>query len=74
MVRDILDGYIYLKHLIQLWPRDWVKHMKKMNEAVGMKNCLTKYKGKKRLVHPFIRQEFWKFIGLILPEVTYGKK
>ena len=23
--REVLDGYTYLKHLIQLWPGDWVK-------------------------------------------------
>ena len=24
-VRGGLDGYLYLKHIIQLWPGDWVK-------------------------------------------------
>ena len=23
--REVLDGYPYLKHLIQMWPGDWVK-------------------------------------------------
>ena len=35
--REGLDGYPYLKHLIQFWPGDWVKRMEKINEAVGMK-------------------------------------
>ena len=26
-VRGGLDGYLYLKHIIQLWPGDWFKHM-----------------------------------------------
>ena len=33
-----LYGYTYLKHLIKLWPDDWVKQMVKMNDAVFMKN------------------------------------
>ena len=36
-----LDGYHYLKYIIQLWPCDWVKQMTKMNEAVGMKSRFT---------------------------------
>ena len=27
--REVLDGYPYLKYIIQLWPGDWVKHMEK---------------------------------------------
>ena len=45
-----------------------------MNESVGMKNRITMAGGKKRLVHPFRRQEFWKYIVCVLSEVTYGKK
>ena len=45
-----------------------------MSETVGMKNRLMISRGKKCLVHPFIRQEFWKCIGCILSEVTYGWK
>ena len=28
--REGLDGYSYLKHLVQLCPGDWVKHMEKL--------------------------------------------
>ena len=45
-----------------------------MNLAVGENNCLDVYGGKIRLVHPFRRQEIWKFIGCIISAVTYGKK
>ena len=45
-----------------------------MNEAVGMKNHVTMDEGGKWLVRPFKRKEFWKCVGLILSEVTYGKK
>ena len=69
-----LNGYPYLKHLIKLWQGDWVKHMAKMNEAFGMKNRLMMGGGGKRIVCPFISQEFWKCIGGVLLEVTYGKK
>ena len=62
-----------MNHLIQLWMGDSVKHMSKMNEAVGMKNCFTMNGGGKKLVRPFKRQDFWKCIGCILSEVTYGK-
>ena len=72
--KEVLDGYPCLKYLIQLWPGDWVRQMEKMNEAVCMKNRVTKNGGGKRLVSPFKRQQFWKFIGFILLEVTYGKK
>ena len=48
--------------------------MSKINEAVGMKNCVTMNGGDKRLVLTFKRQELWKCIGRILSEVTYGKK
>ena len=72
--REGLDGYPYLKHLIKLWRVDWVKQMEKMNEAVGMKNRFTMNGGRKRLISPFKRQGFWKFIGCILSTVTYGNK
>ena len=72
--REGLYGYPYLKHLIQLWPGDWVRQMEKMNEVVCMKNRFTSNGGGKRLVRPFRRQEFWKCIDCILSEVTYGKK
>ena len=39
-----------------------------------MKNRLTLYGGDKRLVSPFMSQEFWKCIGCILSAVTYGNK
>ena len=66
--------YHYLKHLIQLWLGDWVKQMEKMNESFGINNRLTASRGNSQLVSPFIRQYFWKFIGCILQEVTYGNK
>ena len=37
--------------------------MEKMNEAVGMKNCLTMGRGGKQTVRPFRSKEFWKCIG-----------
>ena len=48
--------------------------MEKMTLAVGEKNCLDKYWGKKQLVRPFRRKEFWKCIGFILLKFIYGKK
>ena len=54
-VQKLLDGYPYLKHLIQLWPGCWVKHMLKMNKAVGEKDNFYNYGGRKQLVHPFTR-------------------
>ena len=74
MTREGLDRYPYLNHIIQLWPGDWVEHMAKINEAVGMKNCLKMYGGGKRIVRPLRRQEFWKCIGCIISEITYGRK
>ena len=73
-VREGLYGYPYLKHLTQLCPCNWVKNMEKMNEAVGMNNCLTMSGGNELLVRTSRKQEFWKCIGCILSEVTYGKK
>ena len=64
--REVLYVYPYLKHIIQLCPGDWVKHMEKMNEAVFIKNRYTVNGGGKRLVRPFKSQEFWKCIGCIL--------
>ena len=58
-----LDGYPYLKHIIQLLPGDWVKQITKINEAVGMNNFLTMGGGGKRIVRPFRRQELCKCIG-----------
>ena len=46
--REGLDGYPYLKHLIQLWPGDWVSQMAKTNEGVCMENCVTTNGGGKR--------------------------
>ena len=39
-----------------------------------MQNRLTMAGGGKRIVRPFISQEFRKCIGYILLEVTYGNK
>ena len=72
--RERLDGYPYLKHLIQLWPGDSDKQIVKMNEAVDMKNFVTVDRGGERMVRPFRRQELWKCIGCLLSEVTYGRK
>ena len=41
-----------------------MKQMAKINEAVGMKNRVAVDGGGKRLVRPFKRQDFCKFIGL----------
>ena len=46
----------------------------KMNEMVGINNRIMMSGGKKQLVRPVTRQEFWKFIGCILSAVTYGMK
>ena len=51
-----------------------MKQITKINEAVGMKNNFTMDGGGKRLVRPFKRQEFWKYIGCVLSEVNYSKK
>ena len=56
--REGLEGYPYLKHLIQLWSDDWVKHMEKMNEADVIKNSYTMNGGGNCFVRPFNRQEF----------------
>ena len=74
VTREVLDGYPYLKHLIQLWPGDWVKHMAKINEAVGTNNLLTMGGGGKLIVCPFRRQEFCKCGGCIILAVKYGRK
>ena len=62
------------KHLIKLWPGDWVRYMKKMKEAVFMKSCVTLNGGGKRQVQKFKSQEFWKCISCILSAFTYGNK
>ena len=36
-----LDEYPYLKHLMKLWPGDWIRQIEKMNEAVCMNNCVS---------------------------------
>ena len=36
-----LDGYPYLNNLIQLVPGDWEKQTAKINEVVGMENCVA---------------------------------
>ena len=75
-VREVLDGYLHLKHIIQLWPGDWVNQMENLNEMVGINHCLLIPGGKKllRLVRTFRSQEFWKYIGCIPQAVTYGMK
>ena len=61
-------------HIIHFWNGDWVKQMEKMNEAVGMKNCVMIGGGGKRMVSPFRGQDFWICIGCVLSAVNYGKK
>ena len=51
-----------------------MKNMAIINEDIGMKNRLTMSGGGKRIVCPFRRQEFWKFIDYVLLTVAYGKK
>ena len=72
--REDFYGYPYLKHLIQFWPGDWAKQTAKTNEAVGIINPYTMNGKGKILVRHFKRQYFWKYIGYIISEVTYGKK
>ena len=48
--------------------------MAKINEVVGMKNRVTVGGRGKRIVRPFIRQEFSIFIGCLILEVTNGSK
>ena len=63
--REVLDGYPYFNHLVQLWPGDWVIQMAKMNEAVCMKNRFTSNGGGKRLVCPFkksrVLEMYWLY-------------
>ena len=47
---------------------------KKKNEAVGTKNRLMMDEGRKRIVCPFRRKKFWKYIGCVLSALTYEKK
>ena len=68
------ERYNWLTRLIKLWPGNWVKQMVKMNQAVGKKNRLDILVGRKRPIRYFPRNKFWKFIGRILSEVTFGVK
>ena len=40
LFQEVLYGYPYLKHIIQLWPGDLVDQMEKVNEEVVEKNRL----------------------------------
>ena len=51
-----------------------MNQMEEMNEAVGTKNRLKMGGGGKQNVCPFIRQEFWKYIGCVLSAFNYGRK
>ena len=73
-VREVLDRYPYFINIIKLWPGDWVTQMEKMNQAVGEKNNINTSVGRKRPARNFTRNEFWKCIRYILPEVTFGVK
>ena len=73
-VREVLDRYPYLKHIILLWKVYWGKQTAKMNEAVSMENPLTMSGREKRLVFTFRGQELWKYIDCVLLAVTHGKK
>ena len=48
--------------------------MEKINEAVGMNNCITMSRVWKRILLPLRRQDLWKCIGCVLSAVTYGNK
>ena len=41
VTREGKYGYPYVKHIIQLWSVDWMKHMEKINKVVGIKNYFT---------------------------------
>ena len=45
-IREVLDGYPYLKHIIKFWPGDWEKQIAKINEAVCMNNLTMDGGGK----------------------------
>ena len=51
-----------------------MKHIERINEAVGMKNNSKMNGGGKWMVCPFIMQELCKYIGCILESVIYSKK
>ena len=48
--------------------------MIKINQAVGERNHLDKYRGSKRLVSHFTKHKYCNCIGSVLLEVTYGMK
>ena len=48
--QDVLYGYPYLEHLIQLWLGDWVKQMSEINKSVGENNHIDRLGGKRHLV------------------------
>ena len=68
-----LDGYPYLKYLIQLWPGDWLRRMEK-NETSGLyeESFYTKW-GRERVSKTFqkarVLEIYWLyFIGSYLWE------
>ena len=42
-IRELLYGYLYLKHIIQLWLGYWFNQMAKMNLQVAKENRLGNY-------------------------------
>ena len=73
-VREGIDGYPYLKRLIELWPGYWVEQLSKMNEEVDERNRHHKATGKRQSVQKFSNNDFWKYIGCIISAFTYGKE
>ena len=65
---------MYVMHLIKLWTGYWVKLMSKINRAVGENNRIDTSLGRKRPVHTFTKNEFWKFIVYILSTFNFRVK
>ena len=63
-----------MKHLIQLWPSDWVNQMAKMNEIVGMKNRLMMSGGKKRLVVRLEGKSYGNVLVAFYQQLPMGRK
>ena len=73
-VRKGIDGYPYLEHIIELWPRYPGDNLGTKNEAVGEWNKCEKEVGKKWFVICFSKDKFSEFIGCIILEVHYVEK
>ena len=74
MVVEVLSEYPYLLILMNIWPGNWNNQLERTNINVDGDNgkAVRMANGWDRKFWQFSRNEFWKNIGCLVSDPTFG--